>query len=148
MKYIFFIIFLSGCVAQTTDTEEFSYLGLEAKSVCEVLARRSQFVGQHLTVEGIYFQTPHERLLVDDDCPQWSLRVSHSLQVPGNREAEAVVERFRRVDPTVGIPVVYSGTLRATLVMSDCTDPSCYSYSFEQAQLLVASPRKRISRGR
>jgi hypothetical protein len=118
-----------------------------AKSVCEVMAGPNSYASRRIVIKGIYFQEPHQRLLYDEDCPQWDFSVSHSSE-GGSRRAEAVVERFRKKHPTVRIPVVYSGIVTANVVVSGCTRPDCYRYSLEESKLLAASPHSLVPRGR
>jgi hypothetical protein len=140
-------VFVAGCAAPGSGGERFRSLEAAAKSVCELMADPIPYVGQRVTLKGIYFATPHERLLVDRDCPQWDLRVSHSLQIDGRPEAEAIVDRYRKRHPTVRIPVVYSGIVTAHAVIQNCTKPGCHSYSLEESQLLAAFPRIAIPLG-
>ena len=99
------------------------------------------YVGRRIMITGVYFATPHERLLVSNDCRDRSIRVSHSLHLEDDRDAEAAVKRFRKKHATVRIPVVYSGILRAENYVQGCTTPGCWHYSLEESQLLAAYPR-------
>ncbi|HEU0097840.1 MAG TPA: hypothetical protein VFQ67_03605 [Allosphingosinicella sp.] len=134
-------VLVSGCAADGGRIREFESVQAAAKTVCEVMADPDSLVGRRIVVEGIYFATPHERLLVGRGCGQWSLRVSQSLDLDGDPRAEAVVDRFRRKHPTVRIPVVYSGIVTAHSVIHDCAEPRCRTYSLEESRLLAAFPR-------
>jgi len=140
-------LLVTGCAGQAGRAPDFSSLQAGAKSVCELMADPTPYVGQRIVLEGVYFATPHERLLVDRDrdCP--NLPVRHSIQVDGNREAEAIVDRFRKKHPTVRIPVVYSGILTARSIVQGCAEPSCRAYALEESQLLAAFPRTAFAVG-
>jgi hypothetical protein len=136
------LIFLlvSACAAHGGGAREFRALQPGAKSVCEVMADPDAYVGRRIVVTGIYFATPHERLLVGRGCDA-SFRVSEAMEIDGNPGAEAIVARFRRRHQTVRIPVVYSGDFTAHDVIFGCTKPSCRRYALEESQLLAAYPR-------
>lgn len=143
MKYILLLsMAVAGCAANRERPKEFASLQAGAKSVCEVTGDPGSYLGRRILVQGIYFATPHERMLHDPRCPDSGFRVSHALEVDGDRRAEAMVERFRKVHPTVRIPVVYSGIFRGSSIIHGCTTPSCYRYSLEEARLLAASPHR------
>ncbi|HET9641208.1 MAG TPA: hypothetical protein VFP12_18610 [Allosphingosinicella sp.] len=146
-RAVLVFVLVSGCAAPDSGGERFRALQAAAKSVCELMADPLPYVGRRLTLKGIYFATPHERLLVDRDCPQSDLRVSHSLQIDGSPEAEAIVDRYRKKHPTVRIPVVYSGIFTAHAVIRGCTEPGCYRFSLEESQLLAAFPRIAVPLG-
>src|SRR5688572_6416228 len=74
------LVLICGCAGEGGRPQGFSGLEAEAKSVCELMADPAPYVGREIMLTGVYFATPHERLLVDPDCPQGSLRVSHSLR--------------------------------------------------------------------
>jgi len=130
-----------GCATNGERRREFESVQAGAKTLCEVMVDPDSFVGRRIVIKGIYFATPHERLLIDRACPQWDLRVSHALDVDGDPGAEALVDRFRRKHSTVRIPVVYSGIVRAQDVIYGCTSPSCRAYSLEESWLLAAFPK-------
>ncbi len=140
-RAVLVFVLVSGCAAPDAGGESFRSLEAAAKSVCEVMADPAPYVGRRIILKGIYFATPHERLLVDHDCPQWDLRVSHSLRIDGRPKAEDIVDRYRKKHSTVRIPVVYSGIVTAHAVIQGCTEPGCHSYSLEESQLLAAFPR-------
>lgn len=142
MKHMLLIIAaVTGCTADEQRVDGFSSVKAQAKSVCEVMTNPSLYAGRKIIVHGIYFAEPHQRLLYDNTCKQLSFPVEHSVQAKGDRKATAIIEKFRKLHPTVNIPVVYSGTFVARKLTPDCADPSCYSYTLEEAQLLAASPR-------
>jgi hypothetical protein len=132
-------LFAASCAAQGERPDEFQPLQARAKSVCEVLADPQAYVGRRITITGIYFAEPHQRLLVDDDCPDGSLPTSHS-KADGNPRAERLVERYRKRHATVRIPVVYSAILTGKSIIAGCSSPSCYRYALEEARLLAAAP--------
>jgi hypothetical protein len=141
------LVLVCGCAGQSGRPQGFSRLEAEAKSVCELMADPAPYVGLEIMLKGVYFATPHERLLVDPDCPKESLRVSHSIRFAGNPYARRVVDSFREKHETVRIPVIYSGTLAAHAVIQGCAKPSCHSYVLEESRLLAARPRIAIPLG-
>jgi hypothetical protein len=142
MKRVMLLLFLLLACAAPQEPE-LKYLSVQAgaKTVCEVLADPNSYVGQGIVVKGVYFSTPHQRLLVDDDCPEGDFAVRESLDLDNDPEAEAIVDRFGRKHPTVRIPVVYSGIFKARAMLEGCSLPGCYDYSLEESQLLAAFPR-------
>jgi hypothetical protein len=135
------VALVCGCATDGERARKFEAVQTAAKTLCEVMADPDPFVGRRIVIKGIYFATPHERLLIDRACPQWDLRVSHAHEVDGDPGAEALVDRFRKKHPTVRIPVVYSGIVRAQDVFHGCTSPSCRRYSLEESWLLAAFPK-------
>lgn len=133
---------VSGCAVHHEPSRKFASLQLEAKSLCEVMANPRLYVKQRVMIKGIYVREPHQRVLYDADCPQWDFRVSHAFTVDGDPTAERLIKRAAKQDPTVSIPVIYYGTLAARVVIVGCTEPSCHSYSLQDAQLLAASPKR------
>jgi hypothetical protein len=105
-----------------------------------VKADPASYVGERIVIRGTYVEQPHERLLLDGACPGWNLRVSHSLQSAGNRKAVAMVRRLVKANPIARIQVVYSGVVKANVLIAGCTKPTCFRYSLEESQLLAASP--------
>lgn len=108
MKYVLLsCMVMAGCAADGERPDKFASLQAGAKSVCEVTGDPSSYLGRRILVHGIYFGTPHERMLHDPECPDSGLRVSLA-PAEGDRRAEAMVKRLRKQHPTVTIPVVYS----------------------------------------
>jgi hypothetical protein len=134
------LVFVSGCAAHSGKMDQFLALRTRAKSLCEVMADPSLYVGQHITIKGTYFQTPHERLLVDSECSQREVRVVHSYQIKSDPIALRIIKRFSKKDQTVRIPVIYYGIFTANAVIYACEKPSCFKYSLEESQLLAAFP--------
>lgn len=132
---------VSGCAAHDGQEDVFLSLQANARTVCEVMADPNLYIDRRIIIKGTYFAEPHQRLLIDKTCPESSLRVSHSLRVKGNPKAKAIVEKFRKKHATVRVPVVYSATLTGRAVEIGCTEPSCYDYRLQDAQLLAAFPR-------
>ena len=143
MKYILILCMaVAGCAMTGERREKFASLQARAKSVCEVMADPNSRIGQHILVHGIFFSEPNRRVLYDERCPGSTFKVSHAMAVDGDPRAEAIVERFRKLHPTVRIPVVYSGIFRGRSIIQGCTTPSCSRYSLEEARLLAASPHR------
>jgi len=142
VKYVLLpCILIAGCAASGERPNEFASVQAGAKSVCEVTGDPGSYLGRRILVQGIHFETPHERMLHDPKCPDSGFRVSLA-PADGDRRAEAIVKRFRKQHPTVRIPVVYSGIFSGSSIIQGCTTPSCYVYSLEESRLLAASPHR------
>jgi hypothetical protein len=105
------------------------------------MADPNAHIGRHILIHGIFFLEPNRRVLYDHRWPGPALKVSHG-PVDGDRRAEAIVERFRKLHPTVRIPVVYSGIFTGQSIIEGCSTPSCSRYRLEQGRLLAASPHR------
>jgi hypothetical protein len=116
-------------------------LQLEAKSLCEVMANPEGYAGRRILIKGTYFQEPEQRLLYDPHCPDWDVRVSHSLRVDEDPTAKRLIKQASKKDPTVNIPVVYDAIFTVSHWAPACSARECFHYSLEDAQLLAASPR-------
>ena len=134
-------LLVSACTAQERPTPRYASLQLEAKTLCEVMDDAGRYAGRRVAMKGLYVTDPHHRFLYDARCPEWDFRVSESFDVDGDRAAERLVNRARKKDPTVSIPVVYVGTFTVAPFIVGCSERSCYHYSLEDSQLLAASPR-------
>src|SRR4051812_8364471 len=132
---------VSGCAGQDEPLQRFSSLQLEAKTLCEVMENPSASAGRRIVMKGAYVQDPHHRMLYDPHCPDWDFSVSQSFTVKGDRAAEHLVERARKKNPIVDIPVVYVGTFTISPFITTCSERTCYHYALEDARLLAASPR-------
>lgn len=136
-----------GCAVHEAQGHKFSSLQSVAKSVCDVMTEPDPYLGQRIIIKGLYAQGPHRRLLHDRNCPEWDFSVSLSLRTEGDRTAERLVRKSFKKDPTVSVPVIFSGILATRVVMSGCTKSSCHEYSLQNAQLLAASPEADVPRG-
>jgi hypothetical protein len=142
VKYVFLsCIVIAGCAASGERPNEFASLQAGAKSVCQVTGDPGSYLGRRILIQGILLETTHERMLYDPGCPDSGFRVSLG-DADGDRRAEAMVKRFRKLHPTVWIPVVYSGVFSGSSIIHDCTTPSCYVYSLEESRLMAASPHR------
>lgn len=139
---------VAGCASQDYESSKFLPMKEKATTICEVMTDWSSYIGKRIIIRGVYFQEPHQRLLVDDDCPQWQLRVSHSEQLRSESRAVDIIKMFSRKDSTVKVPVIYSAVFAANPIIVDCVNPSCYRYALEDSQLLAAYPRSPTSRGK
>jgi hypothetical protein len=139
---------VAGCASQDYGSVRFLSTQEEASTICEVMTDWRSYVGMRIIIRGVYFQEPHQRLLVDDDCPQWQLRVSHSEQIRSESRAVAIIKMFSKKDSTVRVPVIYSAVFTARPIIADCANPSCYIYTLENSQLLAAYPQSRTARGK
>jgi hypothetical protein len=132
---------LFGCSMVDERTHEFVLLEAKATSVCEIMAHPQMYLGRRVLAHGVYFQSPHQRYLIEKSCPQSEISVSESSTLHNSRMAMRILKQAEAENRTVNIPVIYSGIFRSDVVIAGCADPRCYNYSLQDAQLLAATRR-------
>lgn len=104
-----------------------------AMPLCEVLAHPGKYVGSEINVQGLYWRTPHERILHDPSCKRGEM----AIQLADDDESLRMDGRLLRLSrATKGVTAVYRGLVVADPLIVGCPDDVCFTYRMTGARLL------------
>lgn len=130
------ILLLAGCNSPAKG-EDLSPPDLEqVRSICEVVASPSAYLGSHILLRGVYFSDPHHRFIKDKNCSRSEIAVQLSEYDP--RE-DRIIEAVRATKGIAEFSVVYGGILSGDEMIAGCAKPDCVMYTLKDARLLSVS---------
>jgi hypothetical protein len=124
---------LASCASTPISNPGFSSAYAKASPLCDLISRPDGFVGNRVTVRGLYALDPHARVLLDTSC-HGELEI-HLADLEGAlRRDRKMIRLFHRTG-NIGVQAVYSGALRSSQVFGGCSETKCFAYTLVDAKL-------------
>jgi hypothetical protein len=124
---------LASCASTPTSNSGSFSAYAKASPLCDLISRPEGFVGNSVTVRGLYALEPHARVLLDTSC-DGRLEVHLADLDSALRSDRKMIRLFHRTGGA-GVQAVYSGALRASEIVAGCAETRCFAYTLVDAKL-------------